>query len=393
MIDIFKLKGRAVRILVIIASAAVQGFAQNLPSPIAEASFLESNGLYVGILAIAAVGVAAVIFLRKRGSADKIVPANKIFNKVDSTQTGQSVNKNVMTKAFGPNSSPATESGEARTAKYTEAKKEEFIPVRRPELSKPFKPDLNTGLGRLPIGSFNRLELTPSFTPLPNSHDAELLRAIDQTLEGSEEDVEVRSAALKTLSGFRTGNSIAAISQIAMYDLSAKLRANSVLVLAEFDHESVFEHIVTACADPTREVRAAAARSYVRLSFDRAHAWARIVETKDESFMRQIARVAVEGDLVERSFDRLVHTDKNIAYEAFALTALMISSGETDLIYKTLSENKEEKVKLALLHVLQTIKNETTFQSLSDLLNRNELTPKVVTKANEVRSYAQLINV
>ena len=208
-----------------------------------------------------------------------------------------------------------------------------------------------------------------------------------------EEDAEIRGLSLKILAAFRTSNSVSAISQMALYDLSSKLRSNAVTVLAGIDHESVFESIVTACADPTREVRAAAARGLFRLNFDRAHAWTRIVETGDESRMRQAARAAMEGDLVERSFERLVHKDNNIAYEAYAVTALLIKAGETEPIYRTLAEHKEEDVKFALLHVLRTIRNETTFDSLSELLIRHELTPNVVAKINEVRSYSQLMNV
>ncbi|MGB7207174.1 MAG: HEAT repeat domain-containing protein, partial [Pyrinomonadaceae bacterium] len=221
----------------------------------------------------------------------------------------------------------------------------------------------------------------------------DLLCAIEQTQEEFDEDAEVRFLALKVLAAFRASNAVQAIAQMALYDLSSKLRANAVTFLAEINHESVFEPIVNACADPTREVRAAAARGLFRLGFDRADAWARIVESGNEGRMRQAARSAIEGDLVERSFDRLVHKDKKNAYEAFALTSLLIKAGETEPIYRALAKHKDESVKLALLHVLQTIKNEDTFESLSDLMTRHNLTPNVAAKVNEVRSYSQLMSV
>ena len=228
---------------------------------------------------------------------------------------------------------------------------------------------------------------------LPDSSSEALLRAIDQTNEESDEDAETRDAALKVLAGFKNKNSITAIAQMALYDLSSKLRASAVSVLAEMDTESVFETVVTACADPTREVRAAAARGLFKLNFDRAQAWTRIVESNDLGRMRQAARAAIEGDLVERSFDRLIHKDKKIAFEAFVLTWLLVKTDETGPIYKALADHKEEKVKLALLHVLQTVENEHTFQSLSELLIRHALTPDVTAKVNEVRSCSQLISV
>ena len=109
--------------------------------------------------------------------------------------------------------------------------------------------------------------------------------------------------------------------------------------------------------------------------------------------MRQAARAAIEGDLVERSFDRLIHKDKKIAFEAFVLTWLLVKTDETGPIYKALADHTEEKVKLALLHVLQTVENEHTFQSLSELLIRHALTPDVTAKVNEVRSCSQLMSV
>ena len=59
---------------------------------------------------------------------------------------------------------------------------------------------------------------------------------------------------------------------------------------------------------------------------------------------------------------------KRYAFEAFVLTWLLVKTDETGPIYKALADHKEEKVKLALLHVLQTVENEHTFQSLSELL-------------------------
>ena len=95
-----------------------------------------------------------------------------------------------------------------------------------------------------------------------------------------------------------------------------------------------------ACADPTREVRAAAARGLFRLSFDRADAWKRIIDTKDDFRMSHAARAATESGIVAKSFDRLLHDEMKIAYEAFALVGLLIKAGETDQIFEAIRENK-----------------------------------------------------
>jgi hypothetical protein len=48
------------------------------------------------------------------------------------------------------------------------------------------------------------------------------------------------------------------------------------------------------------------------------------METRDEFRMRQAVRAGVEAEIVQKSFDRLVHEDLKVAYEAFTLVALMI---------------------------------------------------------------------
>ena len=254
--------------------------------------------------------------------------------------------------------------------------------------SKPPAP--KDGISFLPISTFKRLQKANGFVQMHESHDAALLDAIERTNEESEENVQVRTEALKLLSSFKTSNSITAIAQMALYDLSSKLRSDAVQVLADMDHESVFETIVTCCADPTREVRASAARALFKLTFDRAQAWVRVVESKDVARMRHVARCAIEGDLVERSFERLPHADRKIAYEAFALTGLLVKAGETEPVYKAIANHRDDNVRLALLHVLQVVKEDSTFERLSELLDHNQLTPKIVDKVNEVRSSLQM---
>ena len=371
MIVISKLSVKSVNTTFIIVAAASHLFSQapGKPAPV-EDSMFGSLGMVLGIVVAAALGVGVIFFLRKKEAADK----------------------EVISKSESEKGANGLKPGEIRMT-YKKSKKAK--PAREVEIKIPETVIQTTirNLPKLPVYQFVRLERASPFKQLPDSHEEALLQAIEQTQEESEEDAEIRGHALKVLGTFKNCNAITAMSQMALYDLSAKLRSNALSILADIDHESVFETMVTACADPTREVRAAAARGLFRLNFDRAHAWTRIIESNDLGMMRQAARAAMEGDLVERSFDRLVHKDRKVAYEAFALTALLIKAGETEPVYQALAQHKDEDVKLALLHVLQTIKNETTFQSLSDLLIRHELTPNVAAKVNEVRSYSQLMGV
>lgn len=224
-----------------------------------------------------------------------------------------------------------------------------------------------------PVFEFKRLEPAAKVEPLPLSNDESLLNAIEQSQDEYEEDESVRDLALRILTAFRTRNSVEALSQVAIYDLSSGLRSKAVSILSEVNHESVFESILLACADPTREVRAAAARAFSRLSFDRADAWVRIIETSEQGRMIHAARAAIEGGFVERSFDRLTHRDKKYAYEAFALVALLIEAGEIQQILETIGSHRDMQIKRALIHVLSVVRGETAMSILYSLLEDKQL--------------------
>ncbi|MBS1795919.1 MAG: HEAT repeat domain-containing protein [Acidobacteria bacterium] len=250
---------------------------------------------------------------------------------------------------------------------------------------KEFKEKLQTlHFNQLPIFKFQKIEMARPFANLSISNDEALMSAIEQTHDEYEEDEEVRDLAVRILTRFRTRNSVEALSQVALYDISSNLRSKAVSILADFDHESVFETILLCCADPTREVRAAAARGLFRLSFDRADAWSRIAETNDEFRMRQAALAAMEADLVTRSFDRLTHQDRKIAYEAVALLALMIRAGETKQIFQSIQTHNDSNVKLALLHVIGLTKDENTLPELYEILEKNTISKELKDKIDEV---------
>jgi HEAT repeat protein len=170
---------------------------------------------------------------------------------------------------------------------------------------------------------------------------------------------------------------------MALYDLAAPVRSKAVTVLTDFDHESVFEGILLACADPTREVRATAARGLFRLSFDRADAWKRIMETRDGFRMRHAARAAIEAGIVTKAFDRLIHDDHKIAYEAVVLVALMIEAGETKEIFEAIRSHKDERVRYALLHVLKMMQDDRTQEDLVELAKAEDLPADVMTRVKE----------
>jgi hypothetical protein len=244
---------------------------------------------------------------------------------------------------------------------------------------------------QLPIAQFNRIEMARPFMPLPLSRDESLLSAIEQTQDEFEEDETVRELALKILARFKTKNSVESLSQIALYDLSSSLRARAIGILSDFDHESVFETLLLACADPTREVRAAAARGLFRLSFDRADCWMRITESGDEYRMRHAARAAIAGGLVERAFDRLVHEDRKVAYEVFALVVLLIRSGETREVFDALENHPDPNVRKAILHIIKLVGDPDALEYVSNLSGSESLSEEMRQEIEKLVEEAELV--
>jgi HEAT repeats len=229
----------------------------------------------------------------------------------------------------------------------------------------------------LPVFLIEKLELSSPYNLLPLSNEQALMSAIEQTQDEFEEDEAVRGLALRILTAFKTRNSVEALSQMALYDLSASLRSKAVSILSEFNHESVFETLLQASADPTREVRAAAARALSKLTIDRADAWSRIYESGEKGRLLQAARAAIESGIVKMSFERLVHLDEKYSYEAFVLMVLLINAGETQEIFQTLKNHKNLNVGKALLHAIKLTKNQAALEKLSIIFEEKTLPPEL----------------
>ncbi|MBV6495028.1 MAG: HEAT repeat domain-containing protein [Acidobacteria bacterium ACB1] len=220
---------------------------------------------------------------------------------------------------------------------------------------------------QLPVHSFIQITEARPFDKLPVGYDPDLLSAVDQAHDENEEEEAFRELAVKILAKFKTRNAVEGLSQMALYDLSANIRSKAVTALAEFDHESVFETILLACADPTREVRAAAARGLFRLSFDRAEAWKRIINTDDKFRISMAAKAAIESDILRKSIDRLIHQDMKIAYETFALVALVLKAGEVQPIIDVFKATKDDRVRLALIHVAAVVAEPDSIEAFKAL--------------------------
>jgi HEAT repeat protein len=225
----------------------------------------------------------------------------------------------------------------------------------------------------LPIFSFQKLKVAEPLDALPVSGDEDLLMAVEQASDEFEEDEEARHLAIRILAAYKNSNAVEALAQIALHDASAGLRSKAVTALSEFDHESVFEPILLAGADSSREVRAAAVSGLTKLTFNRADAWRRIAETGDDRRIARAARAATESGLVDTAFERLVHPDRQYAYEAFALTALLIEAGGTEKILNALETHRDINVRRAILRVIKVTRDQRTLDALCTLLEKNTL--------------------
>lgn len=226
---------------------------------------------------------------------------------------------------------------------------------------------------RLPINALEGLNRPRQFTPLPTGDEERLLAAIDDSDVEFVESESARSLALDVLAGYRTSNAVDAIGNMAIYDLSSSLRAKAVGILADIDHESVFESVILSCADPSREVRAAGAKALFKLSFKRTDAWTRLAECGDVYRMSQAAKAAIEADFVDRSLERLVHEDGAYAEEALALLALMIRAGETEPLLEYMVNGEKKDIKLALLRVFRIVDCKTLKKRLGEILDSGEV--------------------
>jgi hypothetical protein len=379
--------------ILFVSASSMELFAQRPPTKAMEVQDASGNTwIYVtGALALITLGVVFYFLRKSRQSIKEIqngsVSKARSYTNGSSERNANSENepewlrKARTSLSTGQGLSYGSKKSDAQVAQGSSRARR--APLEDPNM-KAFQDRMKMlQFAQLPINSFSELVPPRHFAMLLDSDAEGLAGAVEQANMEFEKDERSREAAIKTLAALRTSNSVETLTQVALYDESASLRSKAVTVLADFDHESVFETILLACADPTREVRASAARAMFRLNFDRAGAWTRIYETNDEFRMSRAVHAAGEAGIVVKTFDRLVHEDRKIAYEAFTLVALLIKSGETNEIFTALRDHKDERVKYALLHVLKVIKDGRSLEGLRALLGTGSCTAEVINRIRD----------
>jgi HEAT repeat protein len=250
------------------------------------------------------------------------------------------------------------------------------------DASMPDRPLLDTGDGDSYLGEITHLDSAAAVEALHEwFEDEELSEALARLQEA---DVEARAAAARRLAQFPVQRSVEALTALASDDPEPAVRSAAVASLGEIEHESVFAPVLMAFADEAREVRAAAARSLSRMSFDRSEGYVRLIETADAETLSKVASACIKAGMVGQAIDRMISEDRRLAYEAFSLLSLLAKANETEPLFDAINNHTETSVRLALIRLLGTTGQPEVATQLRHLAVREGLPEKVRTALMEV---------
>ncbi len=227
-------------------------------------------------------------------------------------------------------------------------------------------------------------QLEPSATvyELPETSDDELL--VDTLAHLQSDDAEARASAAQTLALYRVQRAVSALKQLAAADVEPAVRAAAVASLGAVDHESVFSAVLVALADEARDVRAAAARALSRLSFDRADAYVRVIETSDAAELSDVARACIKTGMAAQALDRLSSDDRRQAYESFSLLSLLAKANEVKPILEAIEQHADANVRLIAVQLLGSSAQPEIAPALRQLAIRESVPEQVRTALMEV---------
>jgi HEAT repeat protein len=227
------------------------------------------------------------------------------------------------------------------------------------------------------VEAITQLEPAGDVENLPQTDEDE--RLVQALLALKSSDTTERSEALKVLVQFRVQSAVDAIAHVARYDTEPAIRSLATAALGSIDHESVFTAVVIGMADETREVRAAAARSLTRLSFDRADAYVRVIESGDEETIRSVAKACIQAGIVSQNLDRLANSDHRQAYETFSLISLLSKANMCEPVLEAVADHSRVDVRLKAVHLLACTRQPGTFDQLRELALREGISEVVKT--------------
>jgi HEAT repeat protein len=183
-----------------------------------------------------------------------------------------------------------------------------------------------TGGDEAYAGEIKFLEPASTYRDLPENSSDEGLADTLARLQST--DLDSRKTAAQSLAIYRVQRAVSALKELSSSDADPAVRAAAVASLGEIDHESVFSTVLVALADEARDVRAAAARAVSGLSFDRADAYVRVIESSDKQELSDVALACIKTGLAAQAIDRLVSEDRRQAYEAHSILTILVKAGE-----------------------------------------------------------------
>jgi HEAT repeat protein len=195
-----------------------------------------------------------------------------------------------------------------------------------------------------------QLEPASAVYELPETSDDESL--VDALAHLQSGDAEARAAAAQTLALYRVGRAVSGLKLMASSDVEPAVRAAAVASLGAIDHESVFSAVLIALADEARDVRAAAARALSRLSFDRADAYVRVIETSDAEELAEVARACIKTGMAAQALDRVASEDRRQAYESFSLLSLLAKANQAQPILEVIERHTDINTCLVAIQLL-----------------------------------------
>jgi HEAT repeat protein len=231
-------------------------------------------------------------------------------------------------------------------------------------------------------GEITKLETSTRVEELPEWMEDDHLRDALARLEST--DAEARKQAARQLAQFQVQRSVHALSELAANDIEPSVRAAAITSLGDINHESVFASVLIAFADEAREARAAAARAISHLSFDRADAYVRLLDTINPDRLRDVAHACIKGGMAAQAIERLASEDRRQAYEAFALLSLLAKSNETEPILDAITNHKDYNVRLSAVRLMGLSGQPEAVQQLRHLAVKDGLPEKLRTALLEV---------
>ncbi|HKP46356.1 MAG TPA: HEAT repeat domain-containing protein [Pyrinomonadaceae bacterium] len=236
---------------------------------------------------------------------------------------------------------------------------------------------LGSGYGTDIVEEITHLEPPAPIEELPEGSDDPALAQALTMLES--DDVPNRAEALKALMQFAVQSSVGAMTLVAQNDHEPAIRSQAISALAAINHESVFAAVLLGLSDETREVRAAAARSLSRLSFDRADAYVRVIESGDEETIRKVAKACLQAGIVSQNLDRLASSDHRQAYETFCLICLLAKAKIVEPISEAIANHPDSNVRMKAVHLLACTNEPEVAQQLRELAVRDGMREDVKT--------------